>query len=256
MDVIHKEVYKGYTIKIHTDEDAMNPREDCDELGTMVAFHKRYTLGDKHDLKADDYAGWDEMEEHIRKNLGAIIVLPLGLYDHSGITMYVGSGPGVGDSAGWDSGQVGFYYLTKAKFTKEYGKVTKRNLATAERVMRSEIETYDHYLRGDVYGYTITDPNGEDGDSCWGFIGYYDDKDYGALKEAKSAVDYELKNNKEYVVVVESSIALTVRAKDEAAANDIATGIVKGRLDSDSAIIRSVESKGVHCDWKPKAKEK
>jgi hypothetical protein len=40
-----------YTLKIVIDEDPPNPREDRDNLGRMVCWHKRYSLGDKHDYK-------------------------------------------------------------------------------------------------------------------------------------------------------------------------------------------------------------
>ena len=42
------------------------------------------------------------------------------------------------------------------------------------------------YLTGEVYGYEIEDPDGEeDGDSCWGFYGF----DY-CMQEARSIVDH------------------------------------------------------------------
>ena len=96
-------------------------------------------------------------------------------------------------SCPWDSGQVGFIFVTRAQLLKEYGglRVTKEVLAKAEKVLQGEVETYDTYLRGEIYGYTIEDPEGNDGDSCWGFYGDYDDE-YGALAEAKSIVDAEV----------------------------------------------------------------
>ena len=39
---------KPYTLFVVPDEDAVSPREDRDNFGTMVCFHKRYTLGDEH----------------------------------------------------------------------------------------------------------------------------------------------------------------------------------------------------------------
>ena len=49
MDTIE---YKGYKINIEQESDPLNPREedfDCN-IGTLVAFHKRYDLGDKTHL--------------------------------------------------------------------------------------------------------------------------------------------------------------------------------------------------------------
>ncbi|MHC4619184.1 MAG: hypothetical protein ACYTEQ_15680 [Planctomycetota bacterium] len=50
---------------------------------------------------------------------------------------------------------------------KETG-VTAEN---AEDALRSEVETYDQFLRGDVWGYIVEDGEGEHIDSCWGFFG-------------------------------------------------------------------------------------
>ena len=74
-------------IIIEHDETAESPRE-WDNLGVMAAFHGRYSLGDtNHGFRHTDYSGWNEMKaDIIRKNPGCVI-LPLYLYDHSGITM-------------------------------------------------------------------------------------------------------------------------------------------------------------------------
>lgn len=47
---IHTEILpNGNTLNIYQDEYPPNPRTDYDHLGTMVCFHRNYTLGDKHD---------------------------------------------------------------------------------------------------------------------------------------------------------------------------------------------------------------
>jgi hypothetical protein len=43
-----------YTLTIDVDENPSDPRED-DNLTKMICFHKKYTLGDKHDYKFDNY---------------------------------------------------------------------------------------------------------------------------------------------------------------------------------------------------------
>jgi len=40
---------KPYTLVVVPDDDPINPREDNDNFGTMICFHSRYMLGDKHD---------------------------------------------------------------------------------------------------------------------------------------------------------------------------------------------------------------
>lgn len=154
-------------VRIEQDIDPMSPRE-WDNLGIMVCFHGRYNLGDETDLKSSMFDGWDGLRQHLENEEGATHILPLYLYDHSGITMRAGD-PGdfrAVDSAGWDWGQVGFIYATKE---------TMKLIGTApedvEDVLRGEVAVYDQYLRGDVWGYIIEDEDGEHLDSCWGFFG-------------------------------------------------------------------------------------
>jgi hypothetical protein len=49
-------------------------------------------------------------------------------------------------------------------------KLTKKRRAIIEDCLRMEIDTYDQYLTGDVYGYRIS-VDGEIIDSCYGFFG-------------------------------------------------------------------------------------
>lgn len=180
------ELHKGYTIKIAQDEDPMDPREWDGDLGTMVCFHRRYELGDKHDYDSGDFTGWDALRAQLVKD-GARVILPLSLIDHSGISMYVAAGAHRCDPGGWDSGQIGFIFATADKIRETFGvkRITKAIEAKAIEELRNEVGTYDDYLTGNVFGYIIVDPNGDHIDSCWGFVG---DVDH-CLAEAKFAVD-------------------------------------------------------------------
>ena len=97
-----------YIIKVETDDDPLNPREEYDNMGTMVCFHKRYVLGDKHEYKESDYNGWGELEKAITRKEDAAVLLPIFMYDHSGITIQTRP-----FSCPWDSGQVGFIFVSK-----------------------------------------------------------------------------------------------------------------------------------------------
>ena len=186
-------------IRIVRDECAGNPRDEICNLGTMACFHKRYVLGDKHhDLRHEDFAGWDGMEAHIREQLDAAVVLPLYLHDHSGITMNT-----TGFSCPWDSSQVGFIFVTKKRAREEYGKkrLSKKLLARIADCLRSEVKVYDHYLTGEVYGYIVEtqpvdadeDAGWDDLDSCFGFYGY-DIESNGMMDYIREYVDkgYEI----------------------------------------------------------------
>jgi hypothetical protein len=158
----------------------------------MLCWHRDYNLGDEHGYDCDDWKRQlvceddDDLEEVIdiidnelyeahrdyaEEVLGmewsdcaayacntcdslrndivdealdaAYVVLPLTLYDHGGITMRVGS----------------------------------RGCPRAEKCLRAEVEVYDQYLTGDVYGFIVEElvcercDTWEETDSCWGFFG-------------------------------------------------------------------------------------
>jgi len=111
-------------LKIWYDDCAENPRER-DNLGTMVCWHRRYNLGDPHNYRDKDeflfalleevvgdtdkaerkldgirtkidreaYRSYDQYEKAVDDAVlefveeRGYVVLPLYLYDHSGITM-------------------------------------------------------------------------------------------------------------------------------------------------------------------------
>jgi|SRR3972149_2355064 len=154
------------------ENDPIDPRED-DNVGTMVCFHKRYTLGDKTDLNSDMFNGWEELSDYLIKEKKAIVILPLYLYDHSGISIKVGSFQGYlpQGHAEFDSGQVGFIYVSKEKIKAEG--ITKKQ---AEKNLRAEVEVYNQYLTGDCYCLVkeIYDKNKEyiDHDTLGGCFGY------------------------------------------------------------------------------------
>lgn len=165
-----------YKVKVVQDTTPINPRE-WDNLGTMVCFHNRYSLGDKHSYDSDDYRGWAEMKEAIIKKEKVGVILPLYLYDHSGITMKTTE-----FTCKWDSGQVGFIFISKKKMLEEYGGkiVTQALKDRVEKYLVAEVETYDKYLTGEVYGYEVWKLGKKSGkekkmiESCWG---YYDENE-------------------------------------------------------------------------------
>lgn len=159
----------GKTLKVWTEDDAQNPRKEFDSFGHMVCWHSRYYLGDKHKF----HTPTDFYETVKRK--GIAVILPLWLYDHSGLYLKVGNFAGMlpQGHAEFDTMQVGYIYVTKDEVRKRFGvkRVTKRWLLAAEALLCAEVKTYDQYLNGDVYGFTLEDENGEEVDSCGGFYG-------------------------------------------------------------------------------------
>ncbi len=74
------------------------------------------------------------------------LILPLYLYDHGGITMNT-----TGFYCPWDSGQVGYIYLTPTEIAAEYGDTSPESYERARKYLIGEVETYDQYLTGDVH---------------------------------------------------------------------------------------------------------
>jgi len=182
MDAIETKTIGKYKIEIIPDDSPFDPRGD-DNLGTMVCFHGNYNLGDKHEYRHQDYSGWDEMKRAIIRNENAGVILPLYLYDHSGITMNT-----TGFHCPWDSGQVGFVFISKEKMREEYSykRVSQKLIKRVTEYLVNEIATYDQYLTGDVYGFRITDTETEEEvDSCWGFYG-----DNYCMEEAEGIVNH------------------------------------------------------------------
>jgi len=219
-NVVHKETYKGYTIKILPDEDGMNPIKEFDMAGKMVCWHRRYNLG--HEQPRLDPQAWlqslaeqagknyfDDMPESlIWKVINRhYIFLPLNLYDHSGISISTISFVGRAQHAEWDSGQVGWIYISKADAIKEFGK-TRYNKTVEQKAINclvAEVKTYDDYLTGNVYGYIVEDAEGNNIESCWGFYPDSDDKigyEY-CLSEAKSQADYLVEQAQKKQVVLD-----------------------------------------------------
>lgn len=156
-----------YKLEIDIDCDPTNPRE-FDNLSEMVCFHKRYNLGDNHSFKSNDYNSWDEMKKAIERTENPAIILPIFLMDHSGLT--ISTTP---FGCRWDSGQVGFVLVTKKKVCEEYSvkRVSKKLIEKVKELILSEVETYDHYITGDVYSYSLLNKITKEEECCSGFYG-------------------------------------------------------------------------------------
>jgi len=183
-NVVLKKKVNGYIIEIVIDENPCNPREDCN-LGKMYCFHRKYNLGDKHTYNPMYYNGWGEFKQTLIKDEKVCVILPVYIYDHSGITINT-----TGFSCPWDSGQIGFIFATKEDVRKEYGvkRITKEIRKKVENILIGEVKTFDKYLNGESYGYIISKKN-EDGTkeyigSCFG----YDDKE-DCMREAELQIE-------------------------------------------------------------------
>lgn len=195
-----------YTLTVEQDNCPESPRE-WSNLCTMVCLHSRYSLGDKHgfhsilEFMLDLYRevaseSWFEKHEsdewqdvyNALHESDLILIKEINAYEHGGITISTSNGYPYNDR--WDSYPIGFIYVTKKTIFLECGDITEENWKErADKYLEGEVETYDQYLRGDVYGFTLTKtvieqelcPHcGEvireyedevEEESCWGFYG-------------------------------------------------------------------------------------
>lgn len=165
----------GIRVDVIADTDASNPAHDWDMVGQLVLNDKcRYDFG-------HETASREELAE-ITDNPNNI-VLPVYMYDHSGITIRTSP-----FSCHWDSGQVGVIYCSREKAIREFGKkiLTKKAREDVIRCMVGEIESIDNYLTGNVWGFEVYDAADDLLDSCYGFNG---DPEY-CLEEGMSSARY------------------------------------------------------------------
>jgi hypothetical protein len=173
MEPVETITYKDHKISIYPDDNPESPRE-WDNLAEFHCSHRRYSLGDKN---FNYSSGSDCVQAAQQAQKQGDVVLPLYLYDHSGITISLSP-----FSCPWDSGQVGFVIIRREKMLSEFSarKFTKSLKKKALKIAEGEVKEYDQYLRGEIFGYKID----EDGDSCWGYYGQEE-----CMEEAKSVVD-------------------------------------------------------------------
>jgi len=168
---------KGISLKIDRDYsyDA-NPRHDV-TFGTMVCFHRRYSLGDETEFKNSQ-----EFNEWYEKNKDFIVCsLPLYLLDHTGITM---STKDFKDP--WDSGKVGIIFCTKLDVERSgFQNLTKDELLEK---LEAEVKDYDDFLtdKKQYYYFCLRDEDDEIIDTITGFSA---NKFENVVKEMKDYVD-------------------------------------------------------------------
>lgn len=160
----------NYLVQLVHDPDAENPRE-WDNLFTLTT-----TKGAGHsDDKAIDI---EEFEEMTKEERDEFIIFPLGLHRHSQDYLYVGKHHADSDPMGFDSGQCGLAYVKKDTLILNFQGVTEINehnieevKARAHKILNAELDTYNLWLAGEVYGCVILQLNAEDKntDAIWGF---------------------------------------------------------------------------------------
>ena len=162
----------GLRLVIEQDQDTQNPRGEFDHVGKTAFFHSRYAFGDKK----QEFSSPEEFVEWANTKEGkAACILPVYMYDHSGVTIRTGS-----FQDPWDSGQLGWIYVKVEDRKKE-----KLSRKQAYKILEGEVKELDSYLTGDVWGFMVKNEEDEVLESCCGFYGH----DY-CEEEGKSMLKY------------------------------------------------------------------
>ena len=165
---------KLFFMTAERDNDPLDPREDYNSC-TICYVRNRYLGSSKYDNDMD-FTDSDDLNDYLAglKDRGTEFVsVPLYAYIHSGITISTGS-----FNDPWDSGCFGVAICTKEQVVNAYGNDTDWQ-QHAKDIIESEVETYDKFLTGDIYLYTVYeyDKDTQDWDivdTCGGF--YSDDE--------------------------------------------------------------------------------
>ena len=175
--------YQGHKVEIFPDYDPQNPRED-DNLCEIHYHSNRNILGDKNwSGKIEEYSLMLKKAER-----SGDLIIPLYAYIHGGISLSLGidfKGKLAQGHYEFDSGRCGTVIVRKKKFISEFGgKIFTPKLKNkASEIAQGEIEMFNQYLSGDIYGYVI-----DEEESCWGYYGIDD-----CISEAKLVVDWKVK---------------------------------------------------------------
>lgn len=242
-EYIERVDYRGYIIRIVDDGNGWNesPREWSTST-KMYCWHRRRTIGDIHGYSSPSDMRLELIQDihpnfpvdHLDTDHAAAIldkhyeILPIYMYDHSGIT--ISTSP---FSCGWDSGQAGviIYPLSQAQkdwsvpedqlhlgwdaeVTSRDGTVSKLR-DVAKKSLEHDVAIYDCYLRGDIAGCIVKDKDGEEISADWGYYPNTDAKTgerwHYVIEKAKGIVDGDIASKeREAADVAEVSCELGV----------------------------------------------
>lgn len=175
--IYEEKQHRGCTCQVLYDDNAESPAYSRDMFGTMYNQGGYYFEG--HNL--EEILDTDEDGKTFTKP--EYICVRVYIYDHSGITIWASREP---QRCGWDSGLLGVYAVEKTKAEKEFGDLNNPdNMEKVFKLLEAEVEEWDTYCRGDIYGFEVYDEDDCLIDSCWGYYGAPDE----VMEEAISIAD-------------------------------------------------------------------
>lgn len=189
----------NFTVRIFADTDPVNPRTEYDHVGEIIALR---TTG-RNAVPGDSVDGYNEvMRQVLRGNFDAEqarqFLIETGELDEDDAD----DDAAMLDLLGGEAVTIPLQYDGRFSETDDYDRldavvVVEPDVAAKEwagdkedarKYLLAELETYNAYLDGDVYGYEVTDCDGNVVDSLYGLYGL----SY-AREEAEAALEFYVK---------------------------------------------------------------
>jgi len=205
-DAVEVKDFKGYKINIYQDDCNDSPADWGDDNLFLVAYHRDFSVegirvynklpeGVKRDPKDKGHLlieksaavafARNEPDGYDKELFKKYHVFGLEAYIHSGVVLALSQEGNFCDRQ-WDVSQLGLVFVAK----KEW-----RIREKAKQAARGLIETWNDNLSGNVYGYMIEHPDGQESGGCWG---YYGDPDKsGLVNYAQAEIESALKEDAE-----------------------------------------------------------
>lgn len=187
--------YKGYTINIERDDYPSNPRKDWDPTSTIASFDDTIE-NECDDRNYGDTVNTELNFEAIKADyvfsVKMVAILPLHFKKYSYDCNLNTKGNG---------NQIGFAYISKEMWESHMGWTDessewwqehhkgKSKADVARNIIKSEIKTYNEYLNGKCYSFSIKGDDHED--RCSGYYGD-DHEESGLLDSAEESIDCHL----------------------------------------------------------------
>lgn len=158
---IHTATLDGHTLNVWLDTTPTSPREWSE---TVLFFFDNKWRGDKKEYNFMDSV--EDTAEYIAEHPNDVF-LPI----------YIGQYETLSSEAPryalnqYETEPDGYLWLTEQQVEEFYGEHTPETVQQAQKLLVSELTEYNHYLQGEVFGYTVTDSNGTEVDALWGHYG-------------------------------------------------------------------------------------
>ncbi len=178
--LIEKFEIGNFQIETHYDLSPAHPRTDFDNKTKIITVNRKYGhLGDIIH-KENEFKSFEDFIKKTARKYKPFVMLPLYVLDHSGLHLSLTR------LCQWDSSLIGVILINKKELKNGWKlkKVTLEHIELAKSIINQDLDTYNDYLVGNVYGYKVFS-NGKPFDSSWSFYGY---------DEMKNEINNNLKN--------------------------------------------------------------